>query len=193
MNPVSMNIYLIGVGGQGIGLLAEAILRTCDYAGLKVRGVDTHGLAQRGGTVQSHIRIGESFHSPLIPAGGADLAVALERTEALRALSWYCRKGGTLIFYDTEWESLPVRLGSSQSATRKMVESEAAKKDVRVIPVFHEDLSDTRMQNIVLLGKLAAENLIPGVQAHHYEQALEDLLAGSSLERNLDLFSSVAG
>jgi len=189
----STNIYLIGVGGQGIGLLAEAILRGCDHAGLPVRGVDTHGLAQRGGTVQSHIRIGNSLHSPLVPAHSADLAIALERTEALRSLSEYCRNGGTLLFYDTEWESLPVRLGTSESVTREMVEKTAADRKVRLLPVFHDSLPDSRMQNVVLLAELAKQRLICGTEPEHYEQALEDLLTGSSLDTNLALFRELCG
>ena len=72
------NIYLTGVGGQGIGLLIEILLRAADHAGFPVKGVDTHGLAQRGGIVVSQIRIGEEAHSPLIRQGEADLVVALE-------------------------------------------------------------------------------------------------------------------
>lgn len=55
----SFSIFLIGVGGQGIGLLSEIIARAVDYSGQKVLGVDTHGLAQRGGVVSSHIKIGK--------------------------------------------------------------------------------------------------------------------------------------
>jgi indolepyruvate ferredoxin oxidoreductase, beta subunit len=78
-------IYLIGVGGQGIGLLSETILRAIDHAGIPVKSVDTHGLAQRGGTVSSHIRLGEQIYSPLIREGSADFFLALEILEAYRA------------------------------------------------------------------------------------------------------------
>ena len=74
----SYDIYMTGVGGQGIGLLAEALARAVDRAGLSVRGCDTHGLAQRGGIVSSHLRIGASAHSPLVSPGRADLVIALE-------------------------------------------------------------------------------------------------------------------
>ena len=78
----TFNIYLSGVGGQGIGLLSELILRAVDHAGQPVKAVDTHGLAQRGGIVVSHIRIGPAVFSPLIRPHQADLVVALERHEA---------------------------------------------------------------------------------------------------------------
>ena len=70
---LAFNIYLCGVGGQGIGLLCEILLRAADHAGLVARAVDTHGLAQRGGTVISHIRLGEAVFSPLIGDGQAHL------------------------------------------------------------------------------------------------------------------------
>ncbi len=62
----AFNIYLCGVGGQGIGLLSEVLLRGGDYAGLKAKAVDTHGLAQRGGIVVSHLRFGSSVFSPMV-------------------------------------------------------------------------------------------------------------------------------
>jgi len=77
MNDV-FNVYMIGVGGQGIGLLSEILIRSADYAGLNAKGVDTHGLAQRGGTVQSHLRIGDKVHASLIRKGTADLVISLE-------------------------------------------------------------------------------------------------------------------
>lgn len=104
MKKDRLNIYMIGVGGQGIGLLSETLIRAADYAGLKVRGVDTHGLAQRGGTVQSHLRIGEGIYSSLIQKGRADIVIGLERNEALRGMETYLKEGGTLIYYDTSWQ-----------------------------------------------------------------------------------------
>jgi indolepyruvate ferredoxin oxidoreductase beta subunit len=96
----TFNIYLTGAGGQGIGLLSEILLRGADHAGLKVKGVDTHGLAQRGGIVVSNIRLGESLYSPLIAKNEADLAVALERHEALRCINTALKKSSTLIYYN---------------------------------------------------------------------------------------------
>ena len=96
----AFNIYLAGVGGQGIGLLSEIILRAGDHAGLTVKGVDTHGLAQRGGIVKSQIRIGRHVHSPLIPEGEADIVLALERHEALLAMNLALKNNGTLVYYN---------------------------------------------------------------------------------------------
>jgi len=186
-----MNIYLTGVGGQGIGLLSEAILRACDHAGLHCKGVDTHGLAQRGGIVESHIRVGEDCFSPLIEPGTADLVLALERTEALRALCLYCREGGTLLYYDTLWQSLPLRLGKEKDTTEREILAWGQKKKVTILGVRKEDLPDTRMQNVVLLSEVIKRRLIPGVEKEDYIKALEDLLPEKVFSGNLELVSSL--
>ena len=110
----TFNIYLTGVGGQGIGLLSEVMLRAADYAGLPVKGVDTHGLAQRGGVVVSHLRCGDNVYSPLIQEGDADMVVALERHEALRGTNSFLKNGGTLVYYNTVWQPLEVRLNKAE-------------------------------------------------------------------------------
>ena len=109
----AFNIYLTGVGGQGIGLISEVILRAADHGGHPVKSVDTHGLAQRGGIVVSQIRIGENVFSPLVPAGQADLVISLERHEALRAGGTVLKENGCLIYYNTVWQPLSVRLNET--------------------------------------------------------------------------------
>ncbi|MFQ6051566.1 MAG: indolepyruvate ferredoxin oxidoreductase subunit beta [Candidatus Hydrothermarchaeota archaeon] len=77
------DILIAGVGGQGILLTANMIGRTAVKMGFKVRGAETHGMAQRGGSVVSHIRIG-NIASPLIPQGECDFMLGFEPVEALR-------------------------------------------------------------------------------------------------------------
>jgi len=181
------DVFLIGVGGQGIGLLSETILRAADAAGFPVRGCDTHGLAQRGGTVTSHVRVGGRAHSPLIPAGAAAFVVALERHEALRGLNTMLADGGTLVYYDSCWQPLPVRLGRAAAVAGDDIVREAERRRVRVERVSAA-LPDPRMQNVAVLATLAKQRLLPGIEPSHIERALDDLLQGPMLEKNLDLF-----
>jgi indolepyruvate ferredoxin oxidoreductase beta subunit len=182
------DIYLIGVGGQGIGLLSETLIRAADNAGLPVSGVDTHGLAQRGGMVVSHVRLGSTLTSPLVRRGRADLVIALERTEAYRALFSHARRGGTMVCYDTSWQTLKARLGEEKEITRKDLEEECSKKDITLYMVRMEELEDYRMQNMVILGEIASRSLIPSIKIKDYEKAMEDLMGGVMLEKNLTLF-----
>ena len=139
------SIYLSGVGGQGIGLLSEPLLRAADYAGHTVKGVDTHGLAQRGGSVVSQIRIGSQVHTPLVSRHQADLLISLERHEALRSLTEFAKEGATLIYYNTVWQPLDVRLGRVAEVSSKSLGDLCRQMGVKCIEVFHPDLEDARM------------------------------------------------
>jgi indolepyruvate ferredoxin oxidoreductase, beta subunit len=182
------NIYLCGVGGQGIGLLGEILLRASDYAGYCAKAVDTHGLAQRGGTVISQIRLGEIVHTPLIPERTADLVVALERHEALRAMQLALRDRGTLVYYDTVLQPLGVRLGTEPEASTDWIDRACAQRGITVYEVSRVNIPDTRMENIIVLSRIHRLRLVPDLETVHFLRAMEDLLTGTILETNLRLF-----
>jgi len=83
MKTSACDIVVVGVGGQGVILIATIIGKAAVRAGYSVRGAETHGMAQRGGSVISHIRLGCEF-GPMVPVGGANILLALEPAEALR-------------------------------------------------------------------------------------------------------------
>jgi indolepyruvate ferredoxin oxidoreductase beta subunit len=182
------NIYLTGVGGQGIGLISEIILRAADHGGHPVKSVDTHGLAQRGGIVASQIRMGGQVFSPLIPDGQADLVVALERHEALRAAGTVLKANGSLIYYNTVWQPLSVRLNEAAAVTEKDIHDLCSRRGIRLTAVFQADLPDIRMQNMAVLADVHRHGLIPGIGLDHYRSAMADLMAGTMLERNTAVF-----
>lgn len=183
---MSFDIVFAGVGGQGIGLLAETVARAADAAGLQVRGVDTHGLAQRGGAVASHLRIGSDAHGPLVRARRADLVCALERHEALRAAGTFLKDGGTIVVFDTVWQPLGVRTKRVAESPWSDLERAVAARAGRLLRVFRDDLPDARYQNAALLAEVSKQGLIPGLSAEHYRAALSDILGGEALERNLE-------
>ncbi len=185
-----LDIYMTGVGGQGIGMLSEVLIRAADHAGLIAKGVDTHGLAQRGGVVVSYLRIGKGANSPLIEPGQADLVVALERHEALRGMQTMLKKDGKLIYYNTVWQPLDVRLNKAQEVSAEDILQKAETRGITVYEVSCVTLPDNRMQNMALLGGIAQQELINGVTNHHYKAAMGDLMQGAMLESNLDVFQS---
>ena len=88
------DIILSGVGGQGILSIATVIGRAALAEGLQIKQAEVHGMSQRGGDVQSHLRISSSeIHSDLIPRGAADLIISLEPMESLRYLEWLSAEG----------------------------------------------------------------------------------------------------
>ncbi len=182
------NIYLSGVGGQGIGLLCEILLRAADHAGYTAKAVDTHGLAQRGGIVVSHVRLGTDVPTPLISERQADLAIGLERHEALRSAQSMLRDGGTLVYYDTVLQPLGVRLGTEAATSTADIEWACGRRGITVHRVEPTELADPRMQNIVLLAQVDRLRVVPGLATEHLLQAMDDLLEGPMLAANRTLF-----
>lgn len=93
---MSYNILLCGVGGQGTVLASKLLAAAAGRADQTVHSAETIGMAQRGGPVTSHVRIGDDVYSPLIPKSCADLIIAFEPSEAVRNLD-YLKDGGALI------------------------------------------------------------------------------------------------
>ena len=87
---------LCGVGGQGTILASRLIAFAAMEKGKKVRTAETIGMAQRGGSVVSHVRVGEKIDSPMIPVGGADVIIGFEPAEAVRCIR-YLKPGGTAV------------------------------------------------------------------------------------------------
>ena len=184
----AVNIYMCGVGGQGIGLLAEVMIRAAMAAGYPVKGVDTHGLAQRGGTVVSHLRIGDGVFSPLIPPGEADLVLALERLEAYRATLEMLRDGGNVLYYDAVYQPIHVRLNKSDYPRPGDLEKAVQIKKGKLERVLIEDLPDPRMQNVALLARIGRLEWIPGMDSPCVEASLRAVLPARIAEENLRIF-----
>jgi indolepyruvate ferredoxin oxidoreductase beta subunit len=185
------NIYLCGVGGQGIGLLAEVLIQSCLSAGHRVKGVDTHGLAQRGGIVTSHIRLGEHVFSPRIPPGQADIVVGLERLEAYRAALEMLKDGGMVVYYDCEYQPIHVRMGKAQYPSVAQLEQVVRERHGRIEHVLLQ-LPDPRMQNTALLGRIAALGLIAGLTPAIVESQLSDVIPAAALDENLTVFRAAS-
>ena len=91
-----MDILICGVGGQGTVLASRLLAWIAMEKGLQARTAETIGMAQRGGSVVSHVRTGREIFSPMIPIGGADVILALEPAEAVRSFA-YLKQGGAMV------------------------------------------------------------------------------------------------
>ena len=101
------DIILCGVGGQGILSIATVIGEAATAAGLQLKQAEVHGMSQRGGDVQSHLRLSDSeILSDLIPLGQADLIISMEPMEALRYVQ-YLSKDGAIITSSTPFVNIP--------------------------------------------------------------------------------------
>lgn len=187
-----MNIYLCGVGGQGIGMLSEILIQSCLKGGHRVMGVDTHGLAQRGGVVSSHIRLGEGVHTPRIAPGEANLILGLERLEAYRAAVTMLAPQGIVVYYDCEYQPIHVRMGLASYPSHEELDQVVASRKGRLERVAVENLSDPRMQNVALLGRLSVMGLIEHVGGREIEASLREVVPPAALEQNLAVFQQAA-
>lgn len=117
---MSLNVLLCGVGGQGTVLASRLIGLTAMERGENVRTAETIGMAQRGGCVVSHVRTGETIHSPLIPLGGADVLIGFEPGEAVRCLP-YLKKDGVVIVNSKPVKPVTATLSDSSYSGEEMI------------------------------------------------------------------------
>jgi len=168
---------ITGVGGQGTILMSRLIGTAAILKGLDVRGTETIGMAQRGGSVVSHIRMGQNIPSPLIPRGKADLIIAFEPAEAVRVYPFLSPTGRMLVL---DRMILPVSgmLGENTYESREMIsflkaylsypsEERLARKDEGdVLTVLNGDeliqkCGSSRVLNTALLGAAVKKNFFP--------------------------------
>jgi len=121
------DILIAGVGGQGTILTGRVIAALAMSEGLDVKTAETHGMAQRGGSVITHVRMGKKVYSPLIPQGDGDILLSFEKLEALRWLPFLSPEG-TVIVNTQELDPMPVLTGETEytDGILKEIESKAA-------------------------------------------------------------------
>jgi indolepyruvate ferredoxin oxidoreductase beta subunit len=91
------NIVIAGVGGQGVLLASKVLAESALACGMDVKQNEVHGMAQRGGSVISFVRIGQKVYSPVVMSGSADILISFEPLEALRYVH-YLKPGGRLVY-----------------------------------------------------------------------------------------------
>lgn len=180
------NVLIVGVGGQGILLASEVLSRVALLAGLDVKKSEVHGMSQRGGTVNSHVRFGPEVHSPIIPEGAADVLVSLEKLEALRWIGFLSAKGSVVV-NDFRLDPVSVATGKIpytentiellRSNGRRLVVVDGVRKAL--------DAGDLRTMNVVVLGALSRLLDFP---EELWQRALEEQVKPRFIEVNRRAF-----
>lgn len=151
------NLFLCGVGGQGILLASEVISSACMKSGFDIKQSEVHGMAQRGGSVVAHLRFGEKVFSPLIEPGDADFVVSFELLEALRYLPYMNRE--TRVIVNTQ-KILPAPVATGVETYPADVLDQLAQRGITVFPIdafeIAKSAGETRAVNMVLVGALSA-------------------------------------
>ena len=146
------DIILAGVGGQGILTIATIIGDAAAVAGVNLKQAEVHGMSQRGGDVQSNLRLStDAIHSDLIKQGSADIIISMEPMEALRYLP-YLGKEGVVVTSSNAFKNIP-----NYPDEQALMDELQALPNVAVLPI--EDLakqnSMPKSANVVLLGMAA--------------------------------------
>jgi len=150
MAASKLDIYLVGVGGQGILTIAELITLAAEAKGISANFFPTKGMAQRGGFVKAQLKLGHGEIGPDIRPRGADLVISTELCESLKAVR-FLKEGGDCIVYGYNWQPTEVMLGKAAYPTVEQVKGEVAKVGGNITYLPPEDMPADVADNIYLL------------------------------------------
>lgn len=155
---MTTTILFIGVGGQGTILATKILCKGLMEKGYDIKMSEIHGASQRGGSVTTQLRFGDKVYSPIIGHGEADLIVAFEKSEALRALP-FLKTGGRIIMDLKEINPLAVSIGEAEYPQSIPETLRRVTGNVKVVEAdrIAGELGNARAQNIVLLGALVRD------------------------------------
>ena len=187
----AFSFVLVGVGGQGTLLASNILAEVGLAAGYDVKKSEVHGMAQRGGSVASHVRWDkERVYSPLVGLGEADVLLSFEKMETLR-FAEFLRRGGTAVVNDQAIVPVTVSSGAAAYPSDENLQRVFAKLDATVVLVPGERLAleagTVKAANVVLLG--AVSRLLPLPEKTWWE-CLTQRVPKKFLELNCVAFAS---
>lgn len=163
-----LNILIVGVGGQGTLLASRVLGAIADLQNKDCKLSEVHGMSQRGGSVVTHVRIGENISAPLVTEGEVDYILAFEKLEALR-WAYYLKKDGVILVNNQEIMPMPVITGATEYPDA--IYDRLAKLNKKHIVIEGLELAceagNSKAVNVVMIGALCA---LIGIE---YEVALE--------------------
>ncbi len=188
---MTYNVLLTGVGGEGVLVTSVIVARAALLDGHEVRGTQLHGLAQRGGSIPTHVRFGRRAHSPLIPRAQADLILGLEPIEAAR-VCYFAGKNRTSFIVDT----YPIRPSScnitgetypSNESVKRMLEPFAKKMVfVDASNICREKFGNPIYGNVMAIGVALSAGMLP-IKKQSLIKAIKSTVP-RGLEKNMAAF-----
>lgn len=166
---MTYNLMTCDVRNQGLMLVSNVIGIACAEFGIDIRTAETHGLAQRSGSIYTHIRIGENTFSPLIPYGEADALLGMEAIEALRYIEFLKPNGITIINKYT-WNPVQSTFDRVNNNEEKYISIETILKQLEKVTknihlidasIIANEAGNPLTSNLVLLGALAKTEGFP--------------------------------
>jgi indolepyruvate ferredoxin oxidoreductase beta subunit len=186
----AVNIFIVGVGGQGVIAAGEIACAAALHAGLEAKKSEVHGMSQRGGVVTSHVRVGRNITSPLISDGEADVLLAFELAEALRWMH-FVRPGGVVIVNDQKIVP-PIAFTLGLKYPDKNALDKLEGRGIRLISLDAftraTELGDQRLVNSILTGVLAALPEMKLIPRDSWTGAIQARFANKMENENLNAF-----
>jgi len=159
-----INIIICGVGGQGVVLVSELLGNAAVIGGVAVKGSEVLGMAQRGGSVFSNLRLGGDVVAPMTPEGKCDVIIAVEPSEALRNIQ-YLAKNSVVVLNTTTVLPYTVYLGKSGYPKQEQIVDKLHEVTDRVITLDASGIArqagSLQAANVVMLGALFGTGLMP--------------------------------
>ena len=185
-----LNIIIAGVGGQGVILMSEVLGNSAVQDGLKVRGSEVLGMAQRGGSVFSNIRLGEDVFSPMTPDGKCDLLVALEPSEALRNIQ-FLNKTSIVIMNIRKVIPATVSMGKSTYPEIDLIKARLETVAGKVIGLDAVEMADKagnrQTSNVVMLGALFGTGKMP-ISIETVKGSIKERVPAKAVDVNMKAF-----
>ena len=180
------NVLIVGVGGQGIILASDVLGKVAARHGYDVNKNEIHGMAQRWGSVSSHVRFCKTVHSPIIKMGEADVLLSFEQIETLRYFPFLSEKGKVIL---NDQKILPpaVFTGKQEYPSDVISRIKGKVPDAVVVDgqAMAAEVGNPRVVNVIFLGILSQFLDIP---AHVYEEVLKESLKAKLVDINLKAF-----
>lgn len=182
---MTTSIMIVGVGGQGTLLASRILGNVALNEGFDVKVSEVHGMSQRGGSVVTYVRYGKEVASPIIDKNGADIVLAFEKLEAVRALP-FLKKGGKLIVNTQEIDPMPVIIGNCDYP-QGVIEMLGEKTDMTAVDALSlaVEAGTAKAVNVVLIGVLAKST---DIAKEKWLDALRATVPAKFLELNLKAF-----
>ncbi len=182
----SINIMIVGVGGQGTLLASRVLGDVFMHRGFDVKISEVHGMSQRGGSVVTYVRCGEKVYSPIIEPGGADYILAFEQLEAARWIS-YLKPDGVLVASNQQIDPMPVITGAAKYPEDIFANIEELGVKAKVIDALAlaKKAGSAKAVNTVMLGALSS--MLEG-PAEDWENALRETVPEKFVDMNLAAF-----
>lgn len=181
----TMNIMVVGVGGQGTLLTSRIIGKTALNAGCDVKLSEVHGMAQRGGSVVTFVRYGDKVNEPVVEEGLADILISFERLEAVR-YAHFLKKDGILIVNDCRIDPMTVVIGAAEYPENII---ENLEKEHKVYTIngldIAKELGNSKVLNSVVLG-LSAKFI--GFTEEEWLKVIETTVPQKTIEINKTAF-----